>query len=293
MPAMAISPDLPLYLDFTSQEEIDAAYDPTRNVPDVVSIRKGYEELGERARQDLPYLASVPYGPTLDEHVDIFPASELGSPVLLVIHGGYWRSNRARDSSQIALGPHALGMTVVIVNYSLCPKVNLDEITRQVRASVVWTMRHVSKYNGDPKRLLVAGHSAGAHLAAMCLQTRWAEDYGLDAQPIRAALLVSGVYDIAPLRYSYLQPLIQLDEGIVRRNSPMFGICRSDAKVLLTWGSKESTEFSRQSREYCSRWAQMGNSAELLEQKGGDHFTVIHGFEHADSEICRWLLEAA
>jgi len=290
---MAISPDVPLYLDFTSQEEIDAAYDPTRNVPDVVCIRKRYEEQGERARCNLPYIANVPYGPTLDEHVDIFPSSEPDSPVLLFIHGGYWRANRARDSSQIALGPHALGMTVVIINYSLCPRVTIDEITRQTRASVAWTLANISQYNGDPKRLLIAGHSAGAHLAAMCLQTRWAENYGLDAQPIRAALLISGIYDIAPLRYSYLQPLIQLDEGIVRRNSPMFGMRHSDTKVLLTWGGKESTEFSRQSREYCSRWQQMGNAAELLEQRKCDHFTVIHGFENADSELCRWLLNEA
>jgi len=184
-------------------------------------------------------------------------------------------------------------MTVVVVNYALCPQVSLDEITRQARASVVWALRNIHQYNGDPGRMIVAGHSAGAHLAAMCLQTRWADDYGIDDDCIRAALMVSGVFDIAPLRYSYLQPAIQLDDGIIRRNSPMFGIRPSRAQTLLTWGSKESGEFARQSSEFCRRWQQQGNSGELMEQAGCDHFSAIYGLEDPDSALCEWLRRMA
>ena len=286
---MSVSPGPALYRDFMSQAAIDAMYDTSRDVPDVAALLQGYAQSGEHARRTLPYMAKVPYGPTLDEYVDIFPASKPGAPVLLFIHGGYWRAFSAQDFSQVALGPHGLGMTVVIVNYSLCPRVSIDEITRQVRASVAWTMRNAERYNGDTRRLIISGHSAGAHLTAMCLQTRWADDYGLDAQAIRAALMISGIYDIAPLRYSYLQPLIQLDEGIARRNSPMYGVQPSDARILLTWGGNESTEFARQSTEYAAQWQRMGNTAELCEQANGNHFTVLHGLEDPDSPLCQWI----
>ena len=282
-----------LYRQFTTQAEIDRAYDPALEVADLAGLRRGYAAQSERARQTLQYVPRVPFGPTLDEHVDIFPAEQPGAPVLVFIHGGYWRANTAQDFSCVALGPAALGMTVVAVNYALCPYVPLDEITRQARAALAWVLRHIEQYNGDPRRVIVAGHSAGAHLAAMCLQTAWADTYGLDDPFIRAALLVSGIYDIAPLRYSYLQPLIQLDDGIIRRNSPMFGVRSSSAEVLLTWGSRESEEFARQSREFHERWVDAGNSGSLLEQPGGDHFTAIHGFEDPQSPLCRWLARVA
>ncbi len=282
-----------LYREFATQQEIDEAYDPARTALDVASIRRHFAAQSELARKTLDLQPDVLYGPTLEEYVDVFPSAVPGSPVLVFLHGGYWRSNSARDFSCVALGPAALGMTVVVVNYALCPWVTLDEITRQARASVAWAWRNAARYNGDPKRIVVAGHSAGAHLAAMCLQTPWARAYGIDDDCLRAALLVSGIYDIAPLRYSYLQPLIQLDEGVIRRNSPMFGVSDCKARALLTWGSRESAEFERQSAEFHERWTQAGNVGECLVQEGADHFTAIQGFENSDSPLCRWFGQVA
>lgn len=282
-----------LYREFTTQAEIDRSYDPALEVADLAALRRGYAQQSERARRVLEYVPKVAFGPTLDEHLDIFPAERPGSPVLLFIHGGYWRANTAQDFSCVALGPAALGMTVAVLNYALCPQVTLDEIARQVRAGVAWVLRNIDQYNGDPHRLVLAGHSAGAHLTAMCLQTPWAARYGLEDDCIRAALMISGVYDIAPLRYSYLQPLIQLDEGLVRRNSPMFGVRASKAQALITWGGRESSEFARQSREFHKQWLAVGNAGELLEQTEGDHFTAIHGLEVAQSPLCQWLARVA
>ena len=129
---------------------------------------------------------------------------------------------RGPDYHLVALGLVPLGITTVVVDYALCPKVTIDEITRQCRAAVAWTLRTIGEHGGDPARVAVGGHSAGGHLGAMCLTARWDEDYGLARDPLAAAVLVSGIYDIEPLRYSYLQPSIQIDDGIVRRNSPMF-----------------------------------------------------------------------
>lgn len=290
---MPLIPGPALYRDFHHQADIDQAYDPAWNVPDLAAIRQGLAEQVELARQTLTCVPDIPYGPTLDESLDIFPAATPGAPVLVYLHGGYWRAFSSRDFHCVALGPAALGMTVVVVNYALCPKVSLDEVTRQARASVAWVLRNIAQYHGDPQRIVLAGHSAGAHLAAMCLQTRWRHDYGLDAAAIRAALLVSGIYDIAPLRYSYLQPLIQLDDGIIRRNNPMFGVQPSAARVLLTWGGNESTEFARQSGDFLAQWRAAGNVGDALEQPQGNHFTAIHGFQRPDSPLCQWLSGAA
>lgn len=279
-----------LYRDLATQEAIDQAYNPSLGL-DLGAIVQHFETQSERVRQNWRYIPDVPYGPTREEKLDIFPADHPDAPVLLFIHGGYWRSRCARDFSAIAQGPRELGMTVVLIDYALCPKVTLDEISRQARASLVWVRRHIAQYNGDPGRITLAGHSAGAHLAAMCLQTPWQRDYGLPQDLARAALLISGIYDIAPLRYSYLQPAIQLDSGIIARNSPMFGVQPSQAQALLTWGADESSEFARQSQDFLAQWHGAGNQGSALALPGANHYTVLDGLGRADSALCQWLAQ--
>ncbi len=123
----------------------------------------------------------------------------------------------------------------------------------------------------------------------MCLQTRWAEDYGLPQDPLAGAVLVSGLYDLEPLRYSYLQPQIQLDDGIIRRNSPAFSVRPCKTPIWITWGGAETPEFARQASTLHQAWQGAGNQALLQEQPGADHFTAIHGFEDSESAVCKWL----
>ena len=281
-----------LYRNFTTQAEIDAQYDASAAVVDAAAYRRHWADQAKRARETLPCLLDVPYGPTLDETLDIFPAAEPNAPVWVFIHGGYWRALSSKDFSGVALGPHALGFTTVVVNYALCPVVTIDEIVRQVRASIAWVVRNIANHNGDAARIVLGGHSAGGHLTAMALQTRWAEHYGLPADPIAAAVLVSGVYDLHPLRYSYLQPAIQLDDGIIQRNSPVLTARATQTPLLVTWGANESAEFARQSTDFHNRWTADGGQSELLAQAGGDHFTAIHGFEDAASPLCQWMVRA-
>ena len=283
----------PLYRDFTDPSQIDAQYNAGAAVADAAAQLRGYAERAARARATLRCTLDVRYGPTLDETLDIFPAdvatSRPDAPVFVFLHGGYWRALSSKDFSAVATGLQPLGITTVVVNYSLCPKVTIDEITRQTRAAVAWTLRHIGEHGGDASRVAVGGHSAGGHLTAMCLLARWAEDYGLPADPIKAALLVSGVYDIAPLRHSYLQPQIRLDDGIVGRNSPLFQVRACRTPLLVTWGADESSEFARQSNAFADAWEAVGNRCERLAQPGANHFTAIKGFEDPGSALCGWL----
>ena len=272
---------------FADQPAIDAAYDPLRRAADAAASNRHFAERSEEARRTLACRTGVPYGPTRAETLDIFPAAQPGAPVFFFIHGGYWRARAARDFHCVAFGPQALGFTTVVVDYALCPAVTLDEIVRQVRAAAAWVVRHIAEHGGDPQRIVIGGNSAGGHLGAMLLTTRWREDYGLRDDPFAGAVLLSGLYDIAPLRYSYLQPLIQLDEGIVRRNSPTHLVRPSSTPLLLAWGGAEQPAFAQQSQGLHDAWQRAGNRSELLELPGADHFQAVVPLEEPGSVLCR------
>jgi len=278
-----------LYRDFESQAQIDAQYNPSIALAATDQPLQHFAAQAVRARAALRCELDIPYGPTLEETLDIFPADIPNAPVFVFIHGGYWRALSSKDFSGIAQGLQPLGITTVVVNYALCPFVTIDEITRQTRAACAWVLHHIAQHGGDPTRVAIGGHSAGGHLTAMNLQTEWARDYGLPQDPFAGAILFSGLYDLAPLRYSYLQPLIQLDDGIIRRNSPAFMARPCATPLWITWGGAESTEFARQSRLYRDAWEAAGNQALLQEQPGANHFTVLHGFDDQNSLPCQWL----
>jgi len=284
-----------LYRDFASQAQIDAQYNPGLALADPSAPGRHYVALAQQARATLAHQADVHYGATLAETLDIFPAPPAAdgrlAPVFVFIHGGYWRALSSKEFSGVALGLNARGITTVVVNYALCPAVSIDEITRQCRAALAWVLRHIQQHGGDPTRVAVGGHSAGGHLGAMCLQTRWAEDYGLPSDPLAGALLISGLYDLAPLRYSYLQPAIQLDDGVIRRNSPIFAVRPCRTPLCLTWGGAETAEFARQSTTFHQAWLAAGNTGTLSAIAGADHYSVINGLALPDSTLCNWLAD--
>lgn len=282
-----------LYREFSTQAQIDAQYDVERSVPDFTVYARHYIDESRLARHRLRCTLDVPFGPTRDETLDIFPAAQPGAPVFVFIHGGYWRMLSAKEFSCVALGLHELGITTVVVNYALAPRVSIDEITRQARSAVAWVLRRIERHGGDPQRVIVGGHSAGAHLSAMCLQTAWDEDYALPRDPLAGAVLVSGLYDLQPLRYSLMQPQIQLDDGVIRRNSPMFSVRDCKTPALVTWGGDEPDEFRRQSDDFLAAWTAAGNRARRAPQAGANHFTAIYGFEDPKSALCQWIAQAA
>jgi acetyl esterase/lipase len=144
------------------------------------------------------------------------------------------------------------------------PVVSIDEITRQARAAVAWVLRNIARHGGDPQRVAIGGHSAGAHLAAMCLQTDWKEDYGLPVDPLAGAVLVSGLYDLEPLRYSYLRRASSsttASSAATRRPSA----CAPGATpVRITWARPKQSEFARQSQVYHAAWRAAGNRGDLV-----------------------------
>ena len=281
-----------LYREFSTQAELDAQYNAGASVDDYPGYMARWASDSAATRAALPCTLNIPYGATKAETLDIFPAEQPNAPVLVFVHGGYWRFLAASDFSFVAEGPRQHGFTTVVVNYDLCPWVSIDEIVRQTRASLAWVYRHIAAYGGDPERIAVSGHSAGGQLTGMSMFTPWSERYGLPDNLVKAAVPISGLFDLRPLRYTYLQPALQLDSGVIERNSPHFLVRRIAAPTLVAWGDQESSEFARQSRDFAQALSGTGASVDLHASAGKHHFSVLDEFKEPASPICLWLKQA-
>ena len=278
-----------LYREFSKQEELDLEYDPARSVSNPQTYAEFFVDQSAKARAELDCMLDVHFGPTIEETLDIFPANDPHAPIVVFIHGGYWRRLSSKEFSFVARGPVALGFTVVVTNYALCPKITLPEITRQSRAAIAWLYTNERSFAGSRERIFVTGHSAGGHQVARLLSTPWKQDYSLPHNIIKGGFSISGLFDLRPLRYSFLQPMLQLTEEIIRAESPLFNLPRSSPPLIGTVGGDESAEFKRQSREYIKAVQAAGCVASYYEQPGKNHYTAIDGLLDKDSDLCTKL----
>ena len=275
-----------LYRDFQTVEELDKQYLPGLRIPDAAVVRARWipdnERMGKSVRPGLFY------GPSLDEYADIFPASTPGAPIHVFLHGGYWRANAPRDFYFVAERLVQDGFCVVIPNYSLCPKVTLDEIVRQMRACLKWVHRSGSSFDGDPSNVTVSGHSAGGHLTAMILLTDWQGEYGIDPAFIRGGVAVSGLYDLMPFPYTTLQPSLQLTWDQVARQSPIKQTGPLCAPLKLAVGGDESEEFHRQMNDYAAH-----AKLDCFAVPDINHLTVLAAYLDRNSALYRAIRRVA
>ncbi len=282
-----------LYKNFATQEDLDAEYDLGQTIGDIAAYADFYARESEKLRAEMEHRLDVPFGPTLAEHVDIYPAPpEAGgaTPILFYIHGGYWRARTSKEFGYVARGPARKGVATVVLNYALCPEVTIDEIVRQTRAALSWTYKNAGSFGGDAECIHVAGHSAGGHLAAMLLETDWEGVYGLPRDVVRSACAISGLFDLAPFPYTFLQPKLQLSWDQVLRNSPILRVPDNAPPLLLVYGEEETAEFRRQSEEFLAAWRSNGLDADLLTLPDDNHYDVIEGFLDPESLLCSTIL---
>jgi arylformamidase len=256
---------------------LDAQYNNRARVPDHANHLQGWAEASALARKHSPVLLDVAYGQGANETLDIFPTAARNAPVLVFVHGGYWRTLDKSDCSFIAPAFTAAGALVVVPNYALCPAVSIEHIALQTAQAVAWAWRHAAEHGGDPSRLALVGHSAGGHLAAMMLSCRFKElGDDLPAQPLAGALSISGLYDLEPLRLTpFLQADLQLTPVSVKRLSPAFFPRPKGGKLYATVGLEESDEFLRQNRLIRDVWGP--TAVPVCETvAGANHFSVLN-----------------
>jgi len=244
-------------------------------VPDHAQYFARWAERSAHARATMTCYLDREYGPTPGEKLDIFPARKGDGSVLMFIHGGYWRSLDKRDFSYLAPTWVDAGVSLVVVNYDLCPTVTIEEIVCQMLRASAWLYRHAEEYGMDEERLFVCGHSAGAHLTAMLMAALWPVfDPGLPRDLFKGGLAISGVYDLRPLvEVDFLSADLRLDEASALKVSPAFLPPATRAPVYTCVGGLESTEFKRQNALLAQRWRSA--VAADVPMPGRHHFSVV------------------
>ncbi|OCB78301.1 hypothetical protein B0A79_12180 [Flavobacterium piscis] len=264
------------YGQFLTQQDLDAEYDVEKAVSNFPDYIKKYVTDSQQARRVLKDRFVIAYGPTLMERLTVYPAKDTGAPVLIFIHGGYWKIGLGDDYDFVAMGIAKANFTVVIVNYDLAPKVTIPEMVRQIRSSIAWTSQNILQFNGDPKQIFVAGHSAGGHLAAMSAITNWS-DYGLRENTIKGILVVSGLFDLEPVSHTFVQPAIRITADQILSSSPIRLIVPSKIPLIVAWGDQETEAFKRQSSNYLQAWLNKGNNGTALVLPK-NHFSILKEF---------------
>lgn len=281
-----------LYRNLATQEDIDREYDPSMGRTDGKAVLQTYSDRSERFRQRAACRLDLLYGPTLAETLDFFPANDRQAPLHVFIHGGYWRSLSSKDFSYVAEGLVAQGVSVAVLNYALCPQVTLGEIVRQCRAAMAWVYRHADELAIAQDNITVSGHSAGGHLVGTLLATHWDAEYGLPADIIKGACAISGLFDLAPFPYSWLQPKLQLSGREVTQFSPFLMAPVSCCPLVALVGGGESDEFHRQSQHYIARLQQQQPERSLAYAgvPEADHFSIIDGLAESQGVVFETVL---
>jgi predicted esterase len=205
------------------------------------------------------------YGPAPRQRLDFFPARSAGRPTVLFIHGGYWQWCDKEEECFVARGPLAHDINVAAAEYTLCPNIDLDGIVAEMHAAVDWLVPRLPVYGADPGRLIVSGSSAGAHLAAM-----------LAGRPdVKGTLLVSGLYELEPIRLTRLNQVIGMDRDTALRNSPILNLPGKAGPVCFAVGANELPELLRQTRDYYARWMAAKLPGWDLTVPGANHFSIM------------------
>ncbi|MCE2878954.1 MAG: alpha/beta hydrolase [Comamonadaceae bacterium] len=247
-----------------------------------------------QARVQMRCALDLRYGLSGRERLDVFAAERPGAPVVVFIHGGYWRALDKSDHSFVAPALHGMGAAVVVPSYDLCPAVGIPQITLQMVRALAWVWHHIDSFNGDPRRITVIGHSAGGHLSAMMLNCLWQQfDPALPPDLVRRALSISGLHDLEPVsRAPFLQVDLRLSDQDVRRASPI-RLPAPNGTLYAVAGADESQEFIRQTRLIEQAWGpKVVPVCETL--PGLNHFSVIESLCEPGSrlnQLARQLIE--
>ncbi|MCV2367539.1 alpha/beta hydrolase [Roseateles oligotrophus] len=272
----------------------DQQYDNRVRVADSAVFLDRWARASQLVREQARCLLDIPYGEAVTERLDVFPSDVPNAPVMVFLHGGYWRALDKSDCSFVASSFTDEGAMVVIPNYSLCPDVGMERIPLQLVQALAWVWRHAAEHGGDPMRVVLVGHSAGAHLASMLNCCDWkAVAPDLPHHLVKGVLAISGVYDLGPIRQApFLQNDLKLDADTVRRLSPV-QFPAPEAPVYAIVGEQESEEFRRQNRLIRQAWGR--RVVPICEEiKGCNHFDILHDLADPQSrshQLARRLLE--
>jgi arylformamidase len=261
---MAMPSDAPDWRGM-SREELDRGLNNSLAVAASGDIVAGWEQRSAAMRLRHQAHLDLRYGPRERNRIDFLKAADR-APTLLFIHGGYWQMRAKELFTLVAEGPMAQGINVALTGYTLAPDATLDEIVAEVHAAIDYLARELPVLGGDGKGIVVSGWSAGGHLTAMALSHPF----------VRAGLGISGIYELEPIRHSYLNEKLGLDEAASRRNSPLKQPTGPLKPLSLVVGSAELPLLRAQTSDFASYRARHGLPVTYEEIPDANHFTIMN-----------------
>jgi arylformamidase len=265
-----------VFLDM-DQEELDDAYSQIKYAPNQPQIVARYASNSALARVRLGEPRRLAYGGTPIEGLDLYATAAPNAPVFVFLHGGAWRFSDAKNYAFPAEAFVTAGAHFAAIDFDGVDKTGGDlmPIADQVRRAVAWVYANALSFGADPRRLYVCGHSSGAHLAGVVLTTDWAGDFGLPADAVRGGLVISGMYDLEPVRLSARSDYVRFSAAVVEALSPQRHVDRLACPIAIAQGTLETPEFQRQARDFAAAAKRAGKSAELLVAEGYNHFEIL------------------
>ncbi|MDH6680869.1 arylformamidase [Rhodococcus sp. LBL1] len=272
--------------------QIDADYN-VRNTVSAELFDTTIEEYRQRSREvvhGLAGFADLRYDPHSHERLDVWGTGSGLRPAFVAIHGGYWRALSRHHTAFMARMLDAEGIATVSVDYGLAPDTPLEEIVRQVRAAVAWVYHHGADHGLDPNRIVVGGSSAGGHLTATTMVSGWQDPLGLPPDVVRAAMPISGLFDIRPLVQSFANEWLGLDTPRAAALSPLLQTDGEGPRAVIAVAEHDGVGFLEQSRMFHDAWSSRSES-ELLVVSDRNHYDVFLDLADRDSALSTALLE--
>ncbi|MDP6893366.1 MAG: alpha/beta hydrolase, partial [Verrucomicrobiota bacterium] len=217
------------------QEELERQYNARASVADFDFEINRYQSLSANSYSECEVVRDLSYGSKPSERIDYFPTIK-DAPVFIFIHGGYWRLLGRKDSAFMAKALGKIGISTAVIEYTLAPEATLDQIVDEIRRAVVWIFNNIKYHGGDPDRLFICGSSAGAQLSAMAMTSDWLTELSLPKNILKGGLLLSGLYDLEPVRHCIPNQWLQLDFQAAKRNSPQHLNFAPGPNVHISWG---------------------------------------------------------
>ncbi|MGH6739007.1 MAG: alpha/beta hydrolase, partial [Bradyrhizobium sp.] len=245
-----------------SREALDRGLNNGEAVAGSAAIIAGWDTRSAELRKRFADRLDLRYGPRERNRIDFLKA-QTGAPTLLFVHGGYWQARAKETFALFAEGAMAHGINVALIGYTLAPDATLDQIVAEIHAGIDFLTAQLPALGGDGKGIVVSGWSAGGHLTSMALSH----------PKVSAGMAISGIYDLEPIRHSYLNVKLGLDEAASRRNSPMMMAGGPMKPLSLVVGSAELPLLRRQTADFAGHRARYGLPVTYEEIPDADHFT--------------------
>ncbi|MFC5387179.1 alpha/beta hydrolase [Aquamicrobium segne] len=283
-----------VYREF-SQAELDHEYDVFQCVPaaNLQAYRARWADQNVEARASTHCAFDIRYAEGERSLLDVYHFGRSDPrPVQIYIHGGFWHMNSREEASYVSAGLRGAGYVTVVPGYDLVPRGSIPSQVRQLSQAVLWVRRNIRHYGGDPSDIHLIGHSAGAHLAAMLLTLDTTAIDPAFASGIRSANLISGMFDLEPIRKSSLNAKLGLRvEDIAAISPSRLRPFVRDLTLRLAVGSEESGEFFRQACELAAAWRDAIPAIELTNVAGCDHFSIRAELYHPRSTVTRFVTQ--